>query len=108
MMMFKYSFSSLPGLLSDKITLGIDVFIINYFCGRSQVGIYSVAISVSNILLYVPNALKSVLLPFIAQHADDRTTPRLSRLLILGMLFLFLLMVPVIWVSVPILFGSEF
>ena len=106
--MFKYSVASFPGLLSDKITLGIDVFFINYFGGASQVGIYSVAISVSNMLLYVPKAIRSVLLPFIASHTESKITAQLSRLLILGMFFLFLLMIPAIWIAIPLFFGVEF
>jgi O-antigen/teichoic acid export membrane protein len=106
--MFKYGLASFPGMVSDLITLRIDVFFVNFFVGASQVGIYTVAISIANMLLYIPAAMKSVLMPYIARQGNKEITPRLSRLLILVLTALAFVMIPVVWVALVPIYGIEF
>jgi O-antigen/teichoic acid export membrane protein len=106
--MMSYSIASFPGMVSDLITLRIDVFFVNFFAGASQVGIYTVAISIANILLYVPTAVKSVLMPYIASQGSKEITPKLSRLLILIQSVLSVGLIPVVWFIVKPFFGDEF
>jgi O-antigen/teichoic acid export membrane protein len=106
--MLKYSIASFPGVLSDLITLRIDVFFVNFFSGASQVGVYTVAISVANILLYIPAAAKSVLMPYIANQGNKDITPKLSRLLILTLSFLSIGLIPLVWLAILPIYGQEF
>ena len=106
--MLKYAFQSFPGMLSDLVTLRIDVFFVNYFVGPSQVGIYTVAISMANMLLYIPSAARSVLMPYIASSSDQEITPKLTRVLIIILSILALIFIPVMWILMPLVYGSEF
>ena len=106
--MLRYSFQSFPGMVSDLVTLRIDVFFINYFSGPSQVGIYTVAVSMANMLLYIPTAVRSVLMPYVARHMDREITSKLSRLLILVMGLLSVVIIPLVWVMITPVYGQEF
>ena len=106
--MLKYAVASFPGTISDLITLRIDVFFVNFFSGASQVGLYTVSISIANMLLYIPTAVKSVLMPFIASQGSREITPGLSRLLILILSILSVGLIPVVWIGLIPFYGVEF
>jgi O-antigen/teichoic acid export membrane protein len=107
--MFKYSAELFPGIVSDLVTLRIDVFFLNYFSGAAQVGIYTVAISMANVLLYMPTAVRNVLKSYVAQNSKDEITPKLTRLLIVSMILVCMILVPfVVLLVIPVLYGEEF
>ena len=106
--MLRYAAGSFPGMISDFFTLRVDAFFINYFSGAAQVGIYSVAISLASILLYMPAAMRNVLLPYIANFSDNEMTAKLSRLLMIGMSGLSLLLIPLVWLGVIPIYGRDF
>lgn len=106
--MLKYSAEGFPGTISDFYTLRIDAFLLNYFAGAAEVGIYSVAVSLASMFLYIPAAMKSVLMPYIAGFSDKEITARLSRLLLMVMGVMVLVFIPLIWILVVPLFGKEF
>lgn len=106
--MLKYAAGSYPGMISDFVTLRVDAFLINYFSGSGQVGLYSVSLSLASILLYMPAAMRNVLLPYIANSSDKEVTAKLSRLLIIGMSGLSLVLIPLVWVGVIPIYGMDF
>lgn len=106
--MFKYSARSFPGAVSDFYTLRVDAFLLNYFAGAADVGIYSVAVSLAAMLLYVPAAVKSVLMPYIARLSDREMTERLSRLLLFAMGSMAVVLTPIVWFGVIPLYGDQF
>lgn len=106
--MLRYSAGAFPGTVSDFYTLRIDAFFLNYFAGAAEVGIYSVAVSLAAMLLYVPAAIKSVLMPYIASLSDREITARLSRLLLMVMSAMALILIPLVWMAVIPLYGKEF
>lgn len=106
--MLNYSVQGFPGTIADFYTLRIDAFLLNFFAGASEVGIYSVAVSLASMLLYVPAAAKSVLMPYIAGFSDTEITARLSRLLLVFMSVMALVLIPLIWIAVIPIFGKEF
>ena len=106
--MLKYSAGSFPGAISNFYTLRIDGFFLNYFSGPAEVGVYSIASSLIMMILYVPAAIRNVLMPYIASSADRAITPKLSRLLIMAMALLSLSLIPLVWVSVIPIYGVEF
>ena len=60
----------------------LDLFLVNYFLGPSGVGIYTVAVSMGEMLWYLPNAVSFVIFPKAAntsKEAMNRFTPRVSR-----------------------------
>lgn len=107
--MLKYSAELFPGIISDLVTLRIDIFFLNYFSGAAQVGIYTVAISMANVLLYVPTAVKNVLKSYVAKNSEEEITPQLTRLLIVGMVLLCAFLIPfVVILVIPKLYGEQF
>lgn len=60
----------------------LDLFLVNYFLGPSGVGIYTVAVSMGEMLWYLPNAVSFVIFPKAAntsKEAMNRFTPRVFR-----------------------------
>jgi O-antigen/teichoic acid export membrane protein len=106
--MLKYSAGSFPGTVSDFYTLRIDAFFLNYFSGPSEVGIYSVAVSLASMLLYMPAAIRNVLLPHIASVSDKAITAKLSRLLVMVVSMVSMIIVPLVWAAVIPIYGKEF
>jgi O-antigen/teichoic acid export membrane protein len=106
--MLRYSAGSFPGAVSNFYTLRIDVFFLNYFAGAMEVGIYSVAVSLSGMLLYLPAAIRNVLLPHIANVSDTEITARLSRFLVIATSAVCVITIPLVWVSVIPIYGAEF
>jgi O-antigen/teichoic acid export membrane protein len=59
----------------------LDVYFVNFFWGASAVGFYSIAVSLAELLWYIPHAVATVLFPKTAadwEQAKD-FTPRVSR-----------------------------
>jgi O-antigen/teichoic acid export membrane protein len=106
--MLRYSAGTFPGTVSDFYTLRMDAFFLNYFSGPSQVGIYSVAVSLSSMLLYLPAAIRNVLVPYIANFSDKEITARLSRLLVAATGMVCVIIIPLVWVAVIPIYGKEF
>jgi O-antigen/teichoic acid export membrane protein len=106
--MLRYSAGTFPGTVSDFYTLRMDAFFLNYFSGPSEVGIYSVAVSLSSVLLYLPAAIRNVLMPYIANFSDREITARLSRLLVMATSMVCVIIIPLVWVAVIPIYGTEF
>lgn len=68
----------------------VDVFIVAYFLDAAAVGFYVVGLAVAEVLWRIPSAVVNVLLPKVADSADDKVnkiTPMICRetsVLILG------------------------
>ena len=82
-------------LVRDSLSLGLkgylgnllqwanyrfDVFVVSFFLGTREVGLYAVAYSVVELLWYLPQALASVLLPTTAWSSSDNATLRTQRI----------------------------
>ncbi len=106
--MLKYSAGSFPGAISNFYTIRIDGFFLNYFSGPAQVGIYSVGTNLAMLLLFVPGAIRNVLMPYIANYSDKEITAKLSRLLIIVMIILSFILIPLVWIVVTPIYGREF
>jgi O-antigen/teichoic acid export membrane protein len=106
--MVRYSTQGFLSMVSDLGTLRLDVFLVNYFSGPAQVGIYSVAVSLASILLYLPTAVRNVLLPYIASYADQEITSKLTKILRIMMILSSFILIPLVWVGVIPIYGEEF
>jgi len=61
--------SNFVGLAS----LRLDVFLVAYFLGTTAVGLYSVAVSVSSLIMYFPGAMAIALLPRFSSASRDES-----------------------------------
>jgi O-antigen/teichoic acid export membrane protein len=97
--------------LAATLHLRIDQYMIGYLLDPAQVGLYAVAVNLTNLLLRVPDALGTVLFPRLAGASEDRAhaaTAEVSRLT-LGLVGVgavaFALGGPL---AIPLLFGERF
>jgi O-antigen/teichoic acid export membrane protein len=99
------------GTFAQRANVSLDVFLINPFVGPAQVGLYSVAVMLTQMAWYVPGAVSQSLFPAVAGTRDAEAaavTCRLSR-------FVLLVSLPTVgglaavapWL-VPFAFGEEF
>ena len=71
-----------------------DVFLVGHFLGVAGVGIYSVAVTLSEVMTRFPDAVGWVLMPRSAGAADSAAQLRSARYARLSMLFAALLAIP--------------
>jgi O-antigen/teichoic acid export membrane protein len=64
---FKSYIQNLTGFLNFQMS----VFILAYFMDNWNVGIFSVAVSLASIVLFVPDTIGTVLLPFLSSKTND-------------------------------------
>jgi O-antigen/teichoic acid export membrane protein len=71
------------GTILQTFNRRLDVFIVNFFVGATSVGLYTVAVSLTELLWFLPNAFGFVLFPRTASsdlEAAKRFTPKIARL----------------------------
>ena len=89
-----------------------DVFLVNFYKGEYQVGIYAVAVRLLDLLLILPNTVAVILLPHLSseknlqkRHTDTLRFARLTVLAFIGLSVVVLVAAPH---AIPLLFGKEF
>jgi O-antigen/teichoic acid export membrane protein len=100
-----------PGSLSSMVNARIDQVIMGFITTAAVLGFYSVAVNVSEILLYLPSATAAALLPaLLRKAADERVAETLSvlRRLILVMLTVTIVAAAVGAPLIPLVFGDAF
>jgi O-antigen/teichoic acid export membrane protein len=94
------------------LLLKSDFFLVNHFLGTGSVGIYSVAVQISDVLLLVPTTLGTLLFPRLSATEDSiertHTCLQFARLTAGGMGLLCALAGFLSPVLIPILFGASF
>jgi O-antigen/teichoic acid export membrane protein len=114
---FAFGFQSQLGSVTQFLQHRVDVLLVSYFLSIRDVGVYSVAVTIAELLWYVPYAVGPVLLPHIAASSEEharRVTPAFCRAcltlnMILGlMLFsgsaiLIPIVLPAFKASIPVL-----
>jgi O-antigen/teichoic acid export membrane protein len=77
----------------------VDIFLINFFLGTEQAGLYSIAVLVSELLQKFANTSGTVIFPKIAKETDDRKGRRLSNrvLVFVGIVGLIFAVVLLFW-----------
>jgi O-antigen/teichoic acid export membrane protein len=86
-----------PGLLKESVSFGfraylgnavqffnyrLDMFVVNYFVGVANVGLYSVAVAGAELLWYIPQAVALILFPRTAATGAEKAklfTPKVCR-----------------------------
>jgi O-antigen/teichoic acid export membrane protein len=98
----------------------LDIFILNAFVVRADVGVYSIAVSLTALGWILPQALESVLMPRAASLAaaagegeaqareSDAAVARATRHSVLLVVPTFLALVVILVVGIPIVYGPEF
>jgi O-antigen/teichoic acid export membrane protein len=101
----KFHLSILAGLLIFRA----DVFVVNYFRGEAETGVYGVASQVAMMLMLLPGVIATLLFPRVAARGDEtgELTCVVTRHTAFVMLFICLAAVPISFV-LPVLYGARF
>jgi O-antigen/teichoic acid export membrane protein len=84
--LFKYGLQLYPTVLLAFLGYRLDIYVINSMLAKSDVGAYTIAVSVAEIVWYIPNAVGIVLFPMIARMSDSEAsdfTPLVVRQVLL-------------------------
>jgi O-antigen/teichoic acid export membrane protein len=108
--LFKYGLQFYPTLLLAFLGYRLDIYVINSMLAKSDVGAYTIAVSVAEIVWYIPNAVGIVLFPMIA-HMSDRAASDFTPLVMRQVLLLtFVAVLGLLIVGRPLMtfaFGEE-
>jgi O-antigen/teichoic acid export membrane protein len=100
-----------PGYIAYILLLRSDVFLINALLGTSEVGLYSLAVLVAQLVWTVSQPLATAALPLqtTADIAEaGRVTLRTTRLCLLVAASLSVLAAATMWKLLPIVYGRDF
>lgn len=108
---FRFGIVGYLGYVTNFFNYRFDSFLVNAFGSASQVGYYAVAVSLAEVLWYIPTAAATVLAPRVAEVPGveaDRVTAAVGRV-VLGMTLpaAFALAVSAPFL-VPVMFGARF
>jgi len=106
-----YGIATHIGSVLAKLEYRFDIFILNFFLDIAHVGIYSVSIAMTQLLLYISHSINTVLFPEISSVSQAKAvqfTPRICRnaFFICGIAGLFLVLVG--YHLIRFFYGAEF
>jgi O-antigen/teichoic acid export membrane protein len=88
-----------------------DVFLVSYFLGATQTGLYTAAVSIAEMAWLLPKAIANILFPTISslesEKANDLTT-RANRIQLWLMGVVFIIFSPLLFIIIPFVLGQEF
>ena len=107
--MITYGLKFHISILAGAIIFRADLFVVNYFRGPAEAGVYSVATQFSLLLMLLPGVIATLLFPRVTAEQDARgeTTSLVTRHTALIMLAFCLAAVPVSFV-LPLVYGAAF
>jgi O-antigen/teichoic acid export membrane protein len=108
--LFRFGLVGYLSFLTYYLVIRLDTFLVNIFANATQVGFYSVAVSLAETIWYISAAAATVLAPRVAAAAteSDETTGLVSRV-VLGMSMLAALALAIVApLLVRVLFGAAF
>ncbi len=103
-----YGLPAHAGNVADVATFRVDSLILGALVGARELGMYAVAVNVAEMLLYLPTAIASVLLPMSSARADDRLVARSFMLALVTTALGAAVVFAVAPVIIPLVFGDAF
>ncbi|MDP1725750.1 MAG: polysaccharide biosynthesis C-terminal domain-containing protein [Bacteroidota bacterium] len=89
----------------------MDLWFVDYYHGKSETGIYSLAVSLAQLIWILPNTMSGVLLTYLSGSTRDEAiavTLKYARLAIYSSLLFAVFCSIVFYFAIPLVFGSEF
>jgi len=107
-----YGLRDYPGCVADFTTLRLDQLMLGGMASSAAIGLYVIAVRLSEVTTYVSDALAGALKPEVAgARTDDQAELLLGRTLRLTIYANILILIP-LWIAAPfilrILFGDSF
>ncbi len=69
-----YSIKVHPSILLTEVEYRADIFIILFFLDATAVGIYSIAVTIAQILWYASNSVNSIYFPYLASLSENKSS----------------------------------
>ena len=108
----KYSLKAHLINLFNETEYRIDIFIIFFLINVKAVGIYSIAVAVSQLVFYVTNSINTIIFPYFSSNIKVAIKKKLlANMMLSSMLFSSIILLPIImfgWFFFPLVFGAEF
>ena len=106
---YKAHFSNILAFINYRA----DIFILGYFIGAAPVGIYAVAVTITEKLWLLSNAISTVLLPRLSELSSEEDkrrvlTPLIARWVLWLTLFASLVLLLIGDIVIQLIFGDEF
>lgn len=99
------------GLVASFLLLRADVFLVSFFLGTREVGIYSLAVLLAELVVLLTNPLVIAALPFQADagiQEAGRLSFKAARFNLIFALVLGAVFAATLWLAIPLLYGREF
>lgn len=71
----RYGLPLLPGVLASVVSLGADKYVVSYYLGLKQVGIYGVCFALSAVVFFLTGPINDVLFPELSELYDTERWP---------------------------------
>lgn len=106
-------FSSMAyvGNVATFFNCKLDFWVIDAYCGKSQLGVYSLAAQLSQLLWMLPSAISTVLYAYACNLSKEeavRYTIKLKQIAFYATLFFAIIGLLLSYFFIPILYGDEF
>ena len=107
--MIRYGIKFHIAILAGAIILRVDVFVVNYFRGAGEAGVYSVATQFGMLLMLLPSVIATLLFPRVTAQQDARgeTTSLVTRYTAFVTFVCCVAAVPFSFL-LPVIYGAEF
>lgn len=110
--LFSYSYRCFLGNIVQMLNYRLDLYIVNYFHNLGETGIYSVAVSVAQILWVFPGAVAGVIFPRTGSQGTDKANldniAIASRLIVLLTVISTILSILIFYFVLIPLFGEKY
>lgn len=106
-----YGMRNYATTLFDFINYRIDILILGAFLSSVAIGIYTVAVSIAELLWYIPNSIATVIFPNISQSSQVSATEITAKSLRVNSILIFVLSIGIIITARPVialLYGTQF
>lgn len=110
-LLFTFSFIAYLGNLFQFLSYRLDFWLVDFYLGKSQLGIYSLATALSQLIWLLPRSVAMVLYPYAASASAEkaiRYTVIISNIVFYGCLILIVSELIFFYKALPILYGQEF
>ena len=110
---FNYSLPCYLGNLLQFCNYKIDIFIVSFFTNIAQLGMYTLAVSLAQLIWLISNSCATVLLPKIAtiKHNEHQTiayTAQITRIILFLSIITSICLAIFIYFMLPVLYGENF
>lgn len=109
--LYKYSMKNYFGTIFQSFNYRLDMLLVAYFLNSSDVGLYTAAVSIAELVWYIPDSISYILFPYTSASSSKQAN-HFTPIVIRNALFLTLIAALVLFLIAPwilsLLFGGSF